>query len=442
MKKKFTFFICILLVLSVTFLGCNSAEEEKHNQDPNKKEETTKASNVYIEDILINDKSKEETEKILKEKYIDESFKKKITILCKDKSYELTLKDLKVNYNKDKIIKEAYEALENKSESKKLKLTLNYDKTSLDSFVNKLSKETYKKESNARFSIKDSSKIEIIKEQTGLDLDKTKLKNDIISNIISLHNLKENPSIKASIKETSPKITSEKLKSINSKISSFSTTLSGSKERVNNITLGAKHINGTLLMPGENFSFYNSIGLVSKKTGFMEAPAIIDNELKPSVGGGLCQVATTLYNSILRANITYTERSKHSIPPKYVAPGLDTTVFGSELDYKFKNTLKYPIYIEGSVKDNKITFTVFSNSSLNSYKYDYTSSVYAKVPNSTKYIKDSSMPKGKEIIDKPGSTGLKVKVYKITLKGGKQISKKLFYEDYYKPLDKIVKVGV
>ncbi len=172
--------------------------------------------------------------------------------------------------------------------------------------------------------------------------------------------------VEAEIKTILANITKEKLQTINTTLSSFSSNFSSSAYgRSTNITLATKSINGTLLMPGQSFSFNGTVGQRTAAKGYKPAPVDIGTKVSTDYGGGICQVSTSLYNAIIRSNIKSTERNHHSIPSTYIPLGMDATVDWGNLDYKFINTLKFPIYIESFVHNKILTFNIYSNSSLN-----------------------------------------------------------------------------
>lgn len=171
--------------------------------------------------------------------------------------------------------------------------------------------------------------------------------------------------------EIAPKETGTKDSAIiNTCIASFSTKLDfSSEERNNNIGISIKAINGKLLMPGEVFSFNEAVGERTRDKGYLEAPVIIGNKQGMQVGGGICQVTSTLYNAILVAGVQNIERTHHTVPAVYIKPGLDATVDWGMIDFKFTNTLEYPISIEGYVQNKELYINIFSNPNLNKKKY-------------------------------------------------------------------------
>ena len=158
-----------------------------------------------------------------------------------------------------------------------------------------------------------------------------------------------------------PSRTTEDMKKINFILSEFSTSFNSKVAgRSENISLAAKAIDGTILMPGEEFSFNKVVGQTTLARGYKNAPVIVDGEFVEGVGGGVCQVSTTLFNSVLRAGMTVTSRRNHSLPVAYVPKGTDAAV-ASTLDFKFKNTLNNPIYLQAFVENSKIYFRIYGS---------------------------------------------------------------------------------
>jgi vancomycin resistance protein YoaR len=159
------------------------------------------------------------------------------------------------------------------------------------------------------------------------------------------------------------------------------------------------------------------------------------------LGGGICQVSTTLYNAILRANIKSVERVHHTLPSHYVPLGMDATVDYGNLDYKFKNTLEYPLYIEADTSGGQVTFNIYSNESLSSIVTEVHSEVYQTIQPGVKYVDDPTLSVGQTQQVQAPSTGYKVKVTKKTTQNGSVISEDVVADDYYKPVDAVIKRG-
>lgn len=407
---------------------------------------------VAIQGTDVSNKTYDEAYKLLTDKYENTILNKKINVHTDSNTYTLTYSKLDAKFNiKDTINQALSYGKANNLISKyniikhpknvNLKLKFTYDKKPLDDFVNNIKKSTDKEPKNASLVLNQDGTFTINKEIKGKKLETEELKNNIISDIDDEINGTDD--IKATITEVNAQITAEALANVNSKITTFGTNFAGSSEgRCTNIALAAKTINGTIVMPGQEFSFNNVVGNTTLDRGYKMAPVIIDNKLDSGIGGGICQASTTLYNAILRSNIKATERSHHTVPSHYISLGLDATVAYGVLDFKFKNTLPYPIYIQGYTKNNNVYFSVYSSSSLLNRSYDITSEVVETIPYQTIYVDDPTLPEGKMQPDeKAVSTGYRVNVYKVVYENGKEISKDLLYKDYYAPINQTIKKG-
>lgn len=136
----------------------------------------------------------------------------------------------------------------------------------------------------------------------------------------------------------------------------------GTKARGENIALGISHINGTVVQPGEVFSFTKVLGPVTEEGGYAEAKVFLNGEVATDIGGGLCQVSTTLFRSVLAAGLPVTERHNHTFTVSYYDVGLDATYADPGPDLKFKNDMATPVIIKGEVKDQSAVFEIYGTS--------------------------------------------------------------------------------
>lgn len=146
----------------------------------------------------------------------------------------------------------------------------------------------------------------------------------------------------------------------NNEISSYSTELKDKSEgRLTNIGITCSTLNGTIVHPGETFSFNQVVGKPTAEKGYQEASVIIDHKTEKGIGGGNCQVSSTLYNAVLEAgNLTVIERHEHGKDVTYVPDGRDAAVSYGSLDFKFRNDLNYDIRIEASTDNNSISIVL------------------------------------------------------------------------------------
>ena len=193
-------------------------------------------------------------------------------------------------------------------------------------------------------------------------------------------------------------------------LSEFSTKYAANnKNRTTNLILAAKKINGTVLMPGETFSYNKVVGARTIQAGYKEAPIYVSGRVEDGIGGGICQITTTLYNAVVYANLDIVERSNHQFVPSYAGPSRDATVVYGAIDFKFKNNRDYPIKITCSVSGGIANFKIWGLKSDNDYE-----------------VQISSRTTGKT------STAIYSEAYKILKKNGNVVSTTLLSKDTYK----------
>lgn len=406
---------------------------------------------VSVENIDLSGKTLSEAKNLLLEKYEKAILQKKININVSDKKYSIDYKKLNAKYNieqvavqtekygKDLNAYQKFKLIRNPI-NKQFKLKFTYDPKYIDDVMRQIEKDNNKSPIDAKINKISTDNFTIIPEVKGMKVSIDELKKDIISKISGEPN--GDTEVKASVKDVQADVTADMLKNINAKISTYSSNFADSIEgRCYNISLAASKINGKLLKPNEVFSFNDVIGEVSEAKGFKTATIIKENKVQEGIGGGICQVSTTLYNAILKANINSIERTHHVFPAAYVPPGMDATVNYPDVNFKFKNTLKYPIYIEGYTQDKNVIFNIYSNSSLADKSYDVVNEVYETTEPQVQYIDDAALSLGQtEEVQSPHA-GCKVRVYRNTYQNGNLINHELVSEDTYKVINQIIKRG-
>ena len=167
-------------------------------------------------------------------------------------------------------------------------------------------------------------------------------------------------------------------------LSTYSTRYSTSdRDRTTNLQLAASKINGTVLMPGETFSYNQVVGERTIAAGYKEAPIYVEGEVVDGLGGGICQITSTLYNAVLYANLEIVERSNHQFVPSYVKASRDATVVYGSIDFKFKNNRDYPIKLVCSVSGGIAKFDIYGLRTDNEYEVEISSYVTGSTANST-----------------------------------------------------------
>ena len=247
-----------------------------------------------------------------------------------------------------------------------------------------------------------------------------------------------------SLKVLSPNVTTNQIgtEAFPNLLGSFSTTFSTRNvNRSTNIRLATQKINGTVIMPGETFSYNQVVGKRTAAAGFKSAAVYVGGEVTTGIGGGICQVSSTLYNSILLANLEIVERYNHGFNPGYVPAGRDATVSWGGPDFKFKNSRNYPVKIVSNVSGGKISIQIFGLKSDNEYEVEIQSYITSYIKYKTIQKNDATLPKGTTKVIQSGSNGCRSVCYRILKQNGEVVSKTLLSQDTYNPHNKIVAVG-
>lgn len=243
---------------------------------------------------------------------------------------------------------------------------------------------------------------------------------------------------------TIPEITLDKLgqEAFPQVLGTFSTTYNmDNKNRVTNLELASEKINGTIILPGEIFSYNKIVGERTIAKGYKEAAVYSGGKVVDGIGGGICQLSSTLYNAVIYANLEITARSNHRFLTSYVTAGRDATVSWGTIDFCFKNTRSYPIKIVSSVKNGVVTTEIRGIKEEKEYEVVIENTVTEVIPYTINYIKDTTMNQGEEEIKQYGANGAKSVTYKIVKQNGIIVSKTLLSSDTYSALERIVKTG-
>jgi len=243
---------------------------------------------------------------------------------------------------------------------------------------------------------------------------------------------------------TEPEGSAEELANIKDLLGSFTTSFSTSgSNRCKNVSSGASHINGTVLYPGEEFSAYETVSPFTEANGYAMAGSYLNGEVVDSMGGGICQVSTTLYNAVLRAELNVTERSPHSMTVHYVDLSEDAAIAGTYKDFKFKNSTEYPIYIEGyTTSDKKITFNIYGKETRDKNRtISFESQMVSETPATTILQEDAGQGIGYKAVSSKGSSGYVAELYKIVKVNGVETDRIKVNKSTYKGTNRVVTYG-
>lgn len=433
--------ITLALILMLIFISVMYFTEEYTNPYMHK--------GVKIEDIDVSNLSKEDalkevksvTDEMIKNKVVNFTYEDiSIPVRLRDFGYKLNLEDainkaysygrsdnLFYNYLdiiKGYIFKKNFVAKPDIEDAKREEVILN------------IGSKIFKKPVDAHPIIKDDGSVTIKESEIGRYMDINEAK-DLI-NLDILHEDK----IELPVYKTEPKIYSNYYDGIDKKLGDFETDYSSSiKNRKENIRLAASKFNNMKLNPGDEISFNDVVGEISEKTGFKSATVIVGGEYESGIGGGICQVSTTLYNSLILSDLEITERHNHSRPIHYVDLGTDAAVARGYKDLKFKNNTNNPILILSEANGEKLNFKVLGNGSDRDYEVKIIPQLLGTVSPGVDTIYSDALPEGESTVKESGARGYSYKTYKEIIKNGEVVDKKEISKSYYLPKDKVVVVG-
>ncbi|BCZ44836.1 exported protein [Clostridium gelidum] len=408
---------------------------------------------VTVQDVDLGGMTKEEAKNKLTETFEAAIGNKKLSIIAGDKQYELIYSDIMPKCDIDGTVEQAYKfgkesgifkkyrAIKNSdNEKNQISLGFSYDEEKLKAYEEKLQKDVTQSAKDATISI-EKDKIVVKAGIEGKTINLDKLDNQLKDNINGELDSKDNVTV--DLETTKPRVTKEDLSKIKNVMGTFSSSYGTSAAgRSNNIEIATAAINGTVVMPGETFSFNDIVGPRTVERGYQEAGTYVGNKVEPGIGGGICQVSTTIYRAAMKSNLRSVERTNHSMVVGYAQPGLDATVSYGYLDYKFKNTYDFPIFIQGSTIGKVMTYNIYGDTSaLNGKTYDMANEITETIPPETKVVPDITLPEGKEVSEGTGMTGYKAKSYQITYENGVEIKRDVVSTDNYASVGIVVKKG-
>lgn len=225
-------------------------------------------------------------------------------------------------------------------------------------------------------------------------------------------------------------------------ISSYTTKYDASNiNRSGNLKIAADKINGTVLMPGEEFSFNEVVGKRTIQDGYKNAKIYENGQVVDGLAGGICQISSTLYNSVLLANLEIVERRNHSYTASYVPAGRDATVVYGTQDFKFKNSRTYPIKLEAKVANGIAEFQIHGIKEEVEYDIKIIPVTTQTIPYQTEYVPTPGLAPGQQVVVQAGHSGYKVTTYIEKRLGGAVISKNVLSNDTYNAMKSIINIG-
>ena len=385
------------------------------------------ADGVYIGNVYVGGMTEEEAVDAISAyaQSVDDAV---LTLNANGKSVEVSAQELGITFQNTNAVQEAFELPLGLNETAAREvLTAKAEKLNNEAVDNGLIRE------NGQFQfIEGSSGVEVNVEKSLMTIEDY-LKNNWDGTDVSIDLVAE---------VVEPEGTKEELAKVKDLLGSYTTNYSTSSAgRCANISVAAGKINGTVLYPGEEFSVGQTIGPLTAAGGYELAGAYENGQTVQSYGGGVCQVSTTLYNAVLKAELEVTQRSNHSMIVTYVKPSMDAAIAGDYKDLKFVNNLDAPIYIEGYTVGKDIYFNIYGQETRPSNrKVTYESEVVSEEDPGTQFVATGdavgsiSTTQGKHM-------GYVARLWKIVTVDGVEQSRDAINKSTYKSSPKIVNVG-
>ncbi|MCM1161278.1 MAG: VanW family protein [Roseburia sp.] len=443
-------YIIPLFTVFLFFLFVGAMDMETHaaaNKD-------TIENGIFIGEVEVSGMTKEEALLAVSE-YISSLEGTTITLnAMNDNHLPVSAGDLKISWKNQEVIEEAlslgkvgnivqrYKALKDlEYENKVFEITYDFDKEAITKIL---------EEDCAEFNV--SAQDAILKRENGafvIEPGQTGVVIDVAGSTSAIYDYLttewtgDEASIDLKVEVEEPRGTEEELSKVKDVLGTFTTSYSSSGyNRSGNVANGCRLVDGTLLYPGDSFSMYETVSPFTEANGYFEAGSYLNGMVVDSLGGGICQVSTTLYNAVLKAELDVTERHNHSMIVTYVDPSADAAIAGTAKDFKFVNNLEHPIYIEGATSDKKITFTIYGvETRPSNRKVTYESEVLSKTtPDGEKVIADGGQPIG--FIDvQSAHIGYVAQLWKIVTVDGVEESRTQVNKSTYKMTPRTAVVG-
>ncbi len=407
-------------------------------------------SNIIINGINVGGLTYAQAETLLKGKLEPAIDKSVIVLKFRDKSWKLGYRDAGFRYDYSDAVTKAYDIGHKGSFVKKLadvittqlnrqdiELTHSFDTEYISRKLEEVSEEIGQEPKEATIKLTDKGFV-ITDEAEGIRLNTEKSYDLIKYRFESIST--EDAELVVDVVE--PEIKRADLENIKDNLGEYSTKFNvADGDRTHNIKIATSSASHALIKPGEIYSLDKIVGPRLAKYGFKEANVIINNELVPGIGGGVCQVSSTLYNAALLSNMKIVERKSHSLPSSYIPLGRDATISEGYIDLKFQNTTSYPIYIHGEVKGSWVKFSIYGRNEYPSRNVKIVTEVVKKTEPQISIIEDPTLPEGTEVEEKKAYTGYVVKSYRILLEDGKEILREELPLSVYRVTNGVKRIG-
>lgn len=414
-------------------------------------------SGIYVNDMNMSGMTRKEAEDKI-ESYVDSFGDAQITLNAVDggtivtTASELGLKwgndsilDEAANFGRDGDILQCYKELKDLEHKNKVyQVSFDFDQNKIRNLIEENAKQYNQEAVNATLE-KTEEGFKITEGQSGVVVDVAASASAVYDYLTGGWN-GEGCDIDLVVTVEEPAGNAEDLAKVKDVLGTFTTSYSTSGgSRSANVANGCNLINGTTLYPGDEFSAYEAVAPFTEANGYYMAGSYLNGQVVDSLGGGICQVSTTLYNAVLLSELEVTERYNHSMIVTYVDPSADAAIAESSgKDFKFKNNTDYPVYIEGiTTPDKQITFTIYGVETRDSNREVIYESVVLErnVPDTEVIYANESLPVGYCSVQS-AHIGYKAQLWKVVRENGVETSREQVNSSSYMKAPRSATVGV
>lgn len=395
--------------------------------NPNKETEETAAEEIVIENnVTVNGISMEGLSKSQALEAILKARPWSMTVVLEDQTYDI-----------DDLSRKKTEELLDKICADNTQGEYTVDMSKLDEEIKAQAEECAKlwdlspKNSVLESFDEESGKFLFSESSSGRAVDQEKLVQDIKE---AVENGQFTAKIQAQVKEVPAEMDKAQAQEQYKTLASFVTDTTNNEKRNTNVRLSAEALNGTIVQPGEEFSFNKVVGQRTEEKGYQQAAAYNSGQVVQEVGGGVCQMSSTLYKVAFQSGMKITFRRSHTFEPNYVTPGQDATISWEEPDFRFVNTSSAPIGIKAGYSNRKASVSIYGIPVLEEgITWDLYSEKVAELdPPEPVYEEDQTLEPGVEKVKSSGSKGSKWVTYKVIYKDGKEIERVEDHSKTYK----------
>ncbi|MDE7222351.1 MAG: VanW family protein [Acetatifactor sp.] len=420
--------------------------------------EATLKQGVLIQGMDLSGMNKAEAMEAV-EQYIEETLRPiQVTLLTSNNTeVPVSVGDLGIAWNNPQILDEAlsigtegnviarYKALKDlQREPVNYELTFSFDVNAINEILTEQCSQYDQEVVNSMLK-RENGEFTVIEGQTGYHLD-VELSIDTVYEYMTREWDLQPCTVELDVEVVEPQGTAEELAQVTDLLGSYTTSFSSSgADRSANVTNGCNLIDGTTLYPGEEFSTYEKVAPFTQKNGYYMAGSYLNGKVVDSLGGGICQVSTTLYNAVLGAELEVTERYNHSMIVTYVEPSADAAIAESSgKDFKFVNNLDIPVYIEGIIQGKTITFNIYGHETRSSSrKVRYESKVLEVInPPGELLYAEAGQPIGYLVRGDSAHIGYKAQLWKVVTENGVEVERTQINSSSYKMVPASYHVGV